>query len=186
MKQTYAEIAKFGKVEPNHNAAMHWLSNREERWLLLIDNADDPRIELHEYFPKGDRGRIIITTRNPAHKVYGNVGPGFFEFQGMEDEDASALLLRAARLTEPWDGDSSSWATKITKQLGFLALALIHAGAAIRNGLCSLKDYLAFYDKDWERIRRTPRSSLDSGDKYKQYMSALATYEVSYRGIEQK
>ena len=185
-KQTYAEIAKFGKVEPNHIAAMHWLSNREERWLLLIDNADDPRIDLQEYFPKGDRGHIIITTRNPAHKVHGNVGPGYFEFQGMEDDDASALLLRAARLQEPWDADSSSWATKITRQLGFLALALIHAGAAIRNGLCSLKDYLAFYDKDWERIRRTPRSSLDSGDKYEQYMSALATYEVSYRGIEQK
>jgi tetratricopeptide (TPR) repeat protein len=165
---------------------MHWLSNLEERWLLLIDNADDPRIELHEYFPKGDRGTIIITTRNPAHKVYGNVGPGFFEFQGMEDDDASALLLRAARLAEPWDADSSSWATKITRQLGFLALALIQAGAAIRNGLCSLKDYLAFYDKDWERIRRAPRSSLDSGEKYEQYMSALATYEVSYRGIEQK
>ncbi|KAM5442096.1 hypothetical protein MferCBS31731_002925 [Microsporum ferrugineum] len=186
IKQTYAEIGKFGKVEPNHSAAMHWLSNLEERWLLVIDNADDPHIDLHEYFPKGDRGCIIITTRNPAHKVYGNLTPGFFEFQGMEDDDARALLLRAARLSEPWDDDSSSWAVKITRQLGFLALALIHAGAAIRNGLCTLKDYLAFYDKDWERIRRTRRLSTDAGARRDEYMSAHATYEVSYSGIEKK
>ncbi|EFE31879.1 uncharacterized protein ARB_01132 [Trichophyton benhamiae CBS 112371] len=186
IRQTYAEISKLGEVEPNHNAAMHWLSNREERWLLIMDNADDPHIELYEYFPKGDRGCIIITTRNPAHKVYGNMDPGFFEFQGMEDDDAQALLLRAARLSEPWDADSSSWAIKITRQLGFLALALIHAGAAIRNGLCTLKDYLSFYDKNWERIRRTRRLSIDSEDRRDDYMSAHATYEVSYSGIARK
>ncbi|KAM5459934.1 hypothetical protein McanCB49686_000970 [Microsporum canis] len=186
IRQTYAEIGKFGKVEPNHSAAMHWLSNLEERWLLIIDNADDPHIDLHEYFPKGDRGCIIVTTRNPAHKVYGNIQPGFFEFQGMEDDDARALLLRAARLSEPWDADSSSWAVQITKQLGFLALALIHAGAAIRNGLCTLKDYLTFYDRDWERIRRTRRLSIDSSGRRDEYMSAHATYEVSYSGIEKK
>lgn len=174
------------KVEPNYNAVMNWLSNREERWLLIIDNADNPRIELHEYFPKGDRGHIIITTRNPSHKIYGNVGPGSFEFHGMNDDDASALLLRTAQLAQPWDADSSSWATKITRKLGSLALALIHAGAAIRTGLCTLKDYLSFYDQDWERIRRTWRPSLDSSDLDEDYMSAHTTYEVSYRGIEGK
>ncbi|KAL4929238.1 uncharacterized protein BDV17DRAFT_77899 [Aspergillus undulatus] len=185
-KQTYAEIAKFGKLEPNQNAAMHWLSNRSEKWLLFIDNADDPRMELHEYFPKGDRGHIIITTRNPAHKVYGNVDPGFFEFQGMEENESSTLLLRAARLAEPWDATSSSWASKIARQLGFLALALIHAGATIRRGMCSLKNYLTFYDENWERIRRTSTSFLDFLDKDEDNMSALISYEVSYRGIEQK
>ncbi|KAF3895608.1 Tetratricopeptide repeat domain-containing [Trichophyton interdigitale] len=186
IKQTYAEIGKLGEVEPNHKAAMHWLSNREERWLLIIDNADDPRIDLHEFFPKGDRGYIIITTRNPAHKLYGNVNPGFFEFQGMEDDDACTLLLRAARLSEPWDADCATWAAKITRQLGFLALALIHAGAAIRNRLCSLKDYLTFYDKNWERIRRTRRLSVDSDGEHEEYMSAHATYEVSFNGIAKK
>jgi tetratricopeptide (TPR) repeat protein len=185
-KQTYAEIGKHGHVDPNQTAAMHWLSNRDERWLLIIDNADDPHIELQEYFPKGDRGYILITTRNPAHKVYGNVGPGYFEFQGMDHDDASALLLRTARLAEPWDVDSSTWATKITRQLGFLALAVIHAGAAIRSGLCTLKHYLSFYDQDWERIRRIRRLSFNSGNYDKQYMSALATYEVTYTGIEKK
>ena len=131
---------------------MHWLSNLGEGWLLIIDNADDTSIDLEQYFPKGNRGCVLITTRNPAHKIHGNVGPGYFAFQEMEGDDANALLLRAAHQPEPWDADSSSWAAKITRKLGFLALALTHAGAAIREGLCTLRDYLTFYDKNWERI----------------------------------
>jgi hypothetical protein len=104
----------------------------------------------------------------------------------MENDDASTLLLRAADQPQPWDADSSSCAAKITRQLGFLALALTQAGAAIRNGLCTLRDYLRFYDKNWERIRRTHSPSIESGDGTDDYMSAYTTYEVSYRGIEEK
>ncbi|KAM5494295.1 hypothetical protein MaudMau93_000311 [Microsporum audouinii] len=186
IRQTYADIGRLGKVEPNHSAAMHWLSNSELSWLLIMDNANDPHIDLHEYFPKGNRGYIIITTLNPAHKVYGNLTPGYFEFEGMEDDDACALLLRTARRPEPWDAESLSLAVNITRKLGFLALAIIHAGAVIRNGLCTLKDYLTFYDSNWEHIRRTRQSFVDSGHRWSDYMSTHATFEVSYNSIEKK
>ncbi|KAL4734292.1 hypothetical protein BDV11DRAFT_209523 [Aspergillus similis] len=179
-KQTYADIAKWGDVELNPKAAMHWLSSQEERWLLLIDNADDARIELDDYFPQGDRGIVIITTRNPAHKVHGNVGPRFFEFEGMGEDDSSALLLRSAQLAQPWDADSSSWASRIARQLGFLALALIHAGHAIRENICSLKNYLKVYDGSWRKIRRA------SGERDEEILSAAASYEICYRGIEER
>ncbi|KAL3491422.1 hypothetical protein BJX62DRAFT_251390 [Aspergillus germanicus] len=179
-KQTYVDITKLGSVEPNQKAAMHWLSNRPERWLLLIDNADDPGVNLEDCFPKGDGGLVIVTTRNPDHKVYGNLGPGYFEFQGMEEEDSSALLLRSAHVKEPWDVDSKSWASKIARRLGFLALALIHAGATIRENLCSLKNYLAVYDKSWQRMRWVP------GDEDEEILRAVATYEVCYAGIEER
>ena len=115
IKQTFAQIAKFGEVKPNQNAAMHWLSNLGEGWLLIIDNADDTSIDLEQYFPKGNRGCVLVTTRNPAHKIHGNVGPGYFAFQEMEGDDANALLLRAAHQPEPWDADSSSWAARRTR-----------------------------------------------------------------------
>ncbi|KAJ5316926.1 hypothetical protein N7508_001434 [Penicillium antarcticum] len=185
IKQTYAEIGKLGKVEASHTAAMHWLSNREDRWLLIMDNADNPRISLDQYFPRGDRGHIIITTRNPSHKGYGNIGPRFFRFEDLSNDDASDLLLRATTLARPWDADSSSWARAITRQLGCLALALIHAGSAIRNGLCTLKNYLAFHDTQWEHIRSMRRLSVDVDDEEK-YSSVHATYEICYNGIEDK
>ncbi|KAL4960320.1 uncharacterized protein BDV14DRAFT_182970 [Aspergillus stella-maris] len=165
---------------------MHWLSSRSARWLLFLDNADDPLMELHDYFPKGDRGHIIITTRNPDHRVYGNVGPGSFEFQGLKESESITLLLRSAQLAEPWDAGSLSFASKISRQLGFLALALIQAGATIRRGICSLKNYLTFYDDNWERIRRTSISTFASDHEDDHNMSALVSYEVPYRAIEQK
>ena len=66
-----------------------------------MDNADDRHVDLSEYFPRGGRGCLLITTRNPDHVQFGNVTPGFFEFQGMSDDEASTLLLRAARMKEP-------------------------------------------------------------------------------------
>ncbi|KAJ5997596.1 hypothetical protein N7522_009256 [Penicillium canescens] len=185
IKQTYAEIGKHAKVEASHTAAMHWLSNREDRWLLIMDNADDPQISLDQYFPRGDRGHVIITTRNPSHKEYGNVGRRFFKFEDLSNDDASALLLRATTLAEPWDADSSSWANTITRQLGCLALALIQAGSAIRNGLCTLKSYLVFHDTEWEHIRRIRSACIDV-DHEDKYSSVHATYEICYKGIETK
>ncbi|OQD81218.1 hypothetical protein PENANT_c029G10425 [Penicillium antarcticum] len=182
---TYAEIATQVRLEPNHHAAMHWLSSCKERWLLIIDNADDLSIKLDDYFPERDRGNILITTRNPAQKVYGNLECGFFDFEGMDKEEATFLLLRSAMLPEPWDADTLASATKITEQLGRLVIAIIHAGATIRNGLCTLKDYLGFYDKDWGRIRRTRRPHHPS-EYDEKYLSAYATFELVYCSLEQR
>ena len=67
--------------------------------------------------------------------------------------------------------------------MGFLALALTHAGAAIRDGLCILKNYLEFYDMYSERIRRARQPSVQAADE-KDYMKAYSAYEISYCGIE--
>ena len=187
IRQTFAQhVSSYGKVEPNENAALHWLSNLDRPWLLIIDNADDASINLEKCFPPGDRGYILITTRNPANKVYGNVGPGFFEFHSLDQNDANELLLRAAQRPRPWDIDTSKLAAKITRQLGFLALALAQAGAAIRSGLCTLKNYLQFYDENWRRIRRARSPSRDSGEGNEDYMNVYTCYDVCYAGLEKK
>ncbi|KAF2477702.1 uncharacterized protein BDR25DRAFT_275038 [Lindgomyces ingoldianus] len=186
MKQTYAQISKVAEVEPNPNAAMHWLSNLEEQWLLIIDNADDPNIHLETYFPKGNRGHILVTTRNPAHKVHGNVGPGFFEFQGLNFQEANDLLLKAARVPTPWDSTSENSASAITKSLGFLVLAIVHAGAVIRDGLCTLKTFLSFYERSWTRLRRARIDSGHEVDESTHHMYVYTTWELCYQRIESK
>ena len=164
---------------------MHWLSNREGRWLLIMDNADDPSISLDEYFPRGDRGHVIITTRNPSHRKHGNIGPGFFRFEDLSSDDAKSLLFRVIKMKEPWDRDSLSWAETIARQLGYLALSLVQAGSAILNGLCTLRNYLAFHDAEWEHLRRVRRLSVDA-DHAEKYSSVHATYEICYKGIEDR
>lgn len=189
IKQSYAEIGKYGGVEPNHVAAMHWLTIIEKPWLLIIDNVDDKDLDLDEYFPKANRGHILITTRVRAHKAYGNASPGSFGFKGMSEEDAGTLLLRSANfdLTTPPDADTKSWVMMIIKKLGSLALAVIHAGAAIRSSICTLKNYLKFFDDDLQRLRLQRRSSNADIASFKEgHMKAHATFEVMYNGIEKQ
>ncbi|ORY01656.1 tetratricopeptide repeat domain-containing protein [Clohesyomyces aquaticus] len=183
IKHTYARICRFPNIEPNtEEAAMHWLSHLDERWLLIIDNADDPKITLERHFPKGNRGHILVTTRKPAHRFYGNVGPGFFQFDGLDFREADNLLLKAAQVPTPWDALSETLASKITKTLGCLVLAIVHAGAVIRDGMCTLTTFENFYKSIWDRIRST-RHGMDDPEHH---MQVYTTWELCYQRIESK
>lgn len=184
-KHTFSKIAKMGGAEPNENAAKNWLSGLQLPWLLLIDNADDPDIDITRYFPGGERGVILITTRNPSNKVHGTVGSRFYHFEKLETDEASDLLLKAADLPSPWGLQTRTSAARIAEALGFLPLALIHAGKAIMDGLCSLGNYLDFYGRTWKRIRRSRSISGYRGDKDAN-MSVYSTWEIVYLGLEAK
>jgi tetratricopeptide (TPR) repeat protein len=181
IKQSLATISKIAKVEPNENAALYWLSNIKQRWLLLIDNADDRSIPLEKYFPKGNRGHILVTTRVPAHKVHGNVGPSFYDFEKLDANDANQLLLRAAN--KSMSGNLTS-VSNITVALDFLALAIIHAGAAIRKGLCTLETYLVpFYENSWKSISRR---KYDDDEDESPIKKVYASWEANYTDLESK
>ncbi|KAJ6202096.1 tetratricopeptide repeat domain-containing protein, partial [Bipolaris maydis] len=185
LKQTFSQnVSKIGKVDLNENAALHWLSNLSLPWLLIIDNADDPDLKLADYFPRGNRGHVLVTTRDPGKKMYGTAGDRFFEFQGLSTSDASSLLLKAAGQSEPWDTVVSGIALKITKALGYLALAITHAGRAIREEYCKLSEYLHYYERQWEATRQTrlPVRDKDAADE----LSVFSTFELNREAIEDR
>lgn len=47
-----------------------WLASKDQRWLLVIDNADDPDINYSEFMPSNRMGDIMLTTRNPEYIAY--------------------------------------------------------------------------------------------------------------------
>lgn len=51
VKLTLGAIAETAGLEKNENSALHWLSNLEQRWLLIIDNADGENVPL-KIFPE--------------------------------------------------------------------------------------------------------------------------------------
>lgn len=182
IRKSLSEIARIPGRDAHFNAALDWLSNVEERWLLLIDNADDGSVELERYFPRGRGGHILITTRNPKFKIHGNIGRGHYNFSGLQGEEASDLLLKAASLPMPW---RSSWfksASKITKALGYLALAIVHAGAAIRDQLCELDEYLDWFDRHWRKLRSTAVTSQGSDSQ----RAVFVTFELCFRRLEER
>lgn len=118
--QTFARLAKeYGAREPNEAAAKDWLSNLEVAWLLIIDDAaaDDEQFRLDSLFPKGERGHILITTRDETHRIHGTVGSKSFTFSNLDQEPATQLLLKAADKPTPWDSPTQEMASIITKLL---------------------------------------------------------------------
>jgi tetratricopeptide (TPR) repeat protein len=150
--------------------------------LLIIDNVDDEDAPLESYFPKGNRGNILVTTRNPACKIHGNVGPRFYDFRGLDLSEATRLLLKASGKPGPWDAACEASASTISKALGFLALAIIHAGAAIRDRLCNLHNYLDYYGRSRRRIRNATLTEKGTATE----SAVFATWEICYERLEQK
>jgi tetratricopeptide (TPR) repeat protein len=154
---------------------------------LIIDNADDPSVDIEAFFPEGERGFILVTTRVPENIKHGTVGPKSYQFEMLESGAATDLLLKAARVKSPWDTTTVELASPITSALGCLPLALIHAGAAIANKLCELGSYLKYFKTFWETIRQARKDSgqAETNDD-KIYMTVYSSYEVIYRELEKK
>jgi hypothetical protein len=128
------------------SAAMHWLLQARKPWLLILDNADDPDMDVSRYFPAGSHGHILITTRNPSVIEHATIG--HIRFRGMDPEEAIRLLLKTASPVGQAQSPNSSTRTLaqgIASELGYLALPLAQAGTTIRRRIYSLERYLHHY-----------------------------------------
>ena len=186
-KQSFSTIARVGKVEPNERAAKSWLSSLgiDQPWLLIIDNADEASFPVEECFPDGDGGIILITTRNPMLKVHGTIGPRSYHFGELGETESVELLLRAADEALPWSHSSLESAKDICRTLGYLPLALMHAGKTILSRICTLENYLSFFEKNWNRIRRM-KSSNDALSISDANATIYSSYELIHDGLVAK
>ena len=95
----------------------------------------------------------------------------------MDSDEATALLLKASDADEN-DQSSRSGAQHVVKLLGFIPLAIIHAGAAIRE-LYTYEEYCeAFTDRRKDLLESW---NLQIGADYK--YTVYATWEVSVNAI---
>ncbi|EXJ70654.1 uncharacterized protein A1O5_05644 [Cladophialophora psammophila CBS 110553] len=163
------------------SAGKYWLSQSTKPWLLVLDNADDPELDISEFIPAGVHGHVLITTRNPNVTIYATAGS--FRLQGLDPEEAITLLLRSAY---PSDQASETGSTKrtlaqrIAAELGYLAIALDHAGATIRRKVYTLEKYLHFYLGYRHRLLSSPKSiSAEEAD-------VITTWEIPFRRIEKR
>ena len=186
-EQSFSTISTIGKVAPNQAAAKSWLSSLgpEQPWLLIIDNADEKDFPVEEYFPDSNVGAILITTRNPMLKTRGTVGPRYFEFHGLDEQNSIELLLAAADEPVPWTPSSINLARNISKTLGYLPLALVHAGKTILARLCTLEDYVDYFEKSWIRIRqmKEPNAASMVSDTN---ATIYGSFELIYHSITTK
>lgn len=186
-EHSFRKIAKIGGIEPSEGsyqrASKQWLSELEHPWLLLIDNADDPSYPLENYFPYGERGCVLVTTRVPGNRVHGTVGVGSYRFETLARQEASNLLLKAAGKRCPWEMSEIEAAELIAAALGFLPLALVHAGKTIMDGICSLGNYIEHYNQNWRRIRQARRKAGYREDE--ENMNVYTSYDMNLKNLEE-
>ena len=148
---------------------LQWLATTKESWLLILDNCDDDRIDFAKYIPSRG-GSVIITTRLTECRIHGT----WENVDELGKKDATQLLLKASGLEH---GDQSalvSVAESVVSILGQHALALVHAGAYIKRGYCTLTEYVnSFRDEQVRLMEFRPNQQAS------RYGSVYATFEVS-------
>ena len=132
--------AQASGVDGSVESVLQWISCIEEEWLIVFDNADNPPPEVVAGFiPSGNRGNILITSRNPSMGRLVS-SENIIEINEMEESDAIDLLLKASHIDALPEHIKA--ARRLVIKLGCIPLAVQHAGAYIYAGNSSINDYL--------------------------------------------
>ena len=171
LQSGFEDIARYTSAGRTVDEALRWLSHQHKEWLLLIDNADDPSINLRQYFPRCAHGNIIMTSRNQETRVH--APDTYCSVAEMQPEDATEMLLNYA-MVEHSDHNRGT-CDAIGRELGYLALAVAQAGAYIARSSGGLNRYLHLYQRNRAELMR--RNLVQRTDDYK--WSVYTTWEMN-------
>lgn len=154
---------------------LNWLSQTEQRWLLVYDNADqiEPQ-QLTAYLPRTGNGHILITSRNPN---YGGLGQVLELGLFTPDEAVEFLFQRkgakAERKSKEWNE-----AAALAEELGRFPLALEHAAAYAES---KGSNYAAYH-----RLFTTRRAELwsrvETPERY--HATITTTWELAFDEVK--
>jgi hypothetical protein len=114
--------ARYWNKEPKD--AIVWLGNTKTPWLVILDNADDPNMDLSPYMPAGEGNHFIITSRNPERRIL--TPDSNYEVGKLDPGDSITLLLSTSQY--PDTDVNRTYAHDITAALHHHSLAVVQAG----------------------------------------------------------
>ncbi len=154
------------------------LSNKDENWLLILDNADDPSFDFSQYFPSGVYGTILLTSRNPV--LHNQSTIGFKSLDLLDNSDCISLLQKLIGKSQSAAVDSNDKATQdiveLIELLGAHTIALIQAGEYISRRRCTVQKYIEIF--------KMSRKRMAAYEPNPAYRSAYATFEASAAFLE--
>ncbi|KAF9022130.1 hypothetical protein BDZ89DRAFT_1163411 [Hymenopellis radicata] len=152
-----------------------YLSCLQERWLIILDNADDPNLKLPQYVPQCIFGYILITSRLSDQWASPNCR---INCDDLSEKDAIDLLLKRTDIVLTEENYQVCFQNCI--ELGYYALAIATAGAYIRSNItCTLENYLEqFYAQQSDFIND---DQLQRQDSYQR--TIYATFLLSFKQL---
>jgi tetratricopeptide (TPR) repeat protein len=119
-----------GHQQDTEEDALYFLQSHAES-LLIFDNADDPNLDLVQFFPNSYNGIIIVTSRL---RTLGQLSTLYhLQLGEMSHDEAVETIVKAAGLTLPLGLHDANALNALVEELGHLALALVQAGVYILN-----------------------------------------------------
>lgn len=147
---------------------LNWMDTHE-KWLFIYDNVDQLSTDT-EWWPRANKGNILITTRNKRCPVGCRVDISVF----LEDE---AVLFLEKRTGLEHDRETE---VELARRLGCLPLALEQAAAYIKNNEISYQEYL-------DLLKKYGLEMLDEMEGVLDYKKSItATWEISMDKIQKE
>ena len=173
MTRGFIDIAEAcGLRDKSFEGVRLWLQETPHSWLLVLDNADDPKLDYAVYVPAASKGHVLITSRVPETADLQTAGMDFYE--SLSETTAVDLLLKASKIDLNVYSTHCVDAQNVVHLLGCHALAIVQAGASISQGICDLGEYAEMFKSQRERLLRVHSAMAKS-----QYGDVYATFEVS-------
>ncbi|KAJ5642325.1 hypothetical protein N7490_006325 [Penicillium lividum] len=185
-----SEATNNREVEQRARHILQWLAlDGNLRWLIIFDNIDqysafnsdvNKGYDITEFFPKADHGSIIITSRLQTLSELGKP----FPVHRLDSHISTELLLQstglsAANTTSQFDNNPDF--LTLAHRLDGLPLAIVIAGAFMRETGTSITKYLQYYQEAWSELQR----QSNPGRQYQQG-NMLQTWMISYQEIQRR
>lgn len=159
------------------------LRQAPQRWLLVFDNLDDPRLVaglIRSGVARcGDRGLVLATSRTSRRQLWGS-DADVVELGPLTAADAAQVLLDLAR-----DAGNRFAAERLARDLGCLPLALHLAGVNLNSPFPiwhTFDDYReALRELGVRRVLAVPRAA---GEPVEHRTNVVLTWEMSVNALE--
>ncbi|RJE23415.1 hypothetical protein PHISCL_04223, partial [Aspergillus sclerotialis] len=178
------------EVEQRARNVLRWLSiEGNSRWLIILDSIDqyspdnsvaDDAYDIGEFFPTADHGSILITSRLQRLIELGKS----FQINRLNSKEAIQLLLQSSCLSArdtigELENDPDTLA--LANRLDGLPLAIVIAGAFMRETGTSITEYLRYYQESWSdlQLQSNPERQYQQGNM-------LQTWRISYYVIQKR
>ncbi|KAF9891382.1 hypothetical protein FE257_004238 [Aspergillus nanangensis] len=183
------EVTTEEEVDQKAKQVLQWLALPDNpNWLIILDNIDqysplqenkNSGFDIKAYFPNADHGSILITSRLQRVVELGKSIP----VERLASKDATHLLLQSCGpvADDTIKGGLDQDVTRLVTQLGGLPLAIVIAGAFMRETGTGIKEYLEYYQNS-----RSELQSQSEPTRHYPQGNILRTWDVSYHEIQKR
>ncbi|KAI1676159.1 hypothetical protein KJE20_14262 [Pyrenophora tritici-repentis] len=198
-EQACADVAKAlhipqaaDKEEDTKELVQEWLSTeRAGKWLLVLDNADDPGVlsgsreakGIVDYLPQSEEGVTVYTTRTFEVAVSLS-GSDVLELGAMSQPDAADFLEKSLIRKELRDDSARG---QLLEELAYLPLVIAQAAAYLDVNRMSIRMYLKLLRSTEQGIVGLMSEEFRDNTRYRGSANAVATtWLVSFRQIRER